>query len=229
MKQLVVFDAYGTLFDVYSIAQKAEQLFPQQGLALANLWRDKQIEYTRLVSLSDPNPTEGSKYFVSFWDLTQKALDYCCARLGLTLTPSLRDELMGAYDRLKPFEENKEVLMKLKALGRQTAVLSNANALMLNRVIEHAELSPCFDHIISTEPARQYKTHPRSYARVSEYFSTPPEQILFVSSNAWDAMGASWFGWDTFWLNRQNLPQETLGPKPAYTGQSLWDVLRFID
>ena len=229
MKQLIVFDAYGTLFDVYSIAQAAEQLFPSHGVALANLWRDKQIEYTRLISLSDPGNPNGSKYFEPFWDLTQKALDYSCSRLQLPLTPSARAQLMTAYDHLSPFEENANVLMQIKALGRQTAVLSNANASMLKRVIDHAQLTLYFDRIISIESARQFKTHPLSYGLVHEHFSTPPQNVLFVSSNAWDVLGATWYGWDTFWLNRQGLPFETIGPRPAYTGSSLVDLLLCMD
>jgi 2-haloacid dehalogenase len=229
MKKLIVFDAYGTLFDVYSIARQAEQLFPSHGMALANLWRDKQIEYTRLISLSDPSNPLGSAHFEPFWDLTQKALAYSCERMKLTLTAQAREQLMMAYDHLSPFEENEEVLKTLKTLGRQTAILSNANVFMLERVIEHAKLTHYFDQVISIESVRQFKTHPRSYGLVHERFSLEAKEILFVSSNAWDALGATWFGWDTFWLNRQGLPDETLGPRPAYTGASLKDLLHFID
>ena len=136
---------------------------------------------------------------------------------------------MTAYDHLSPFAENKEVLIQLKKLGRQTAVLSNANMSMLKRVIDHAELTLYFDKIISIESAKQFKTHPKSYGLVHENFSISPQHVLFVSSNAWDAMGATWYGWDTFWLNRQGLPNETLGPKPAYSGRSLVDMMLCID
>ena len=175
MKKLIVFDAYGTLFDVYSIARQAEQVFPSHGVALANLWRDKQIEYTRLISLSDPSNPLGSAHFEPFWDLTQKALAYSCARMKLTLTAQAREQLMTAYDHLSPFEENEEVLKTLKALGRQTAILSNANANMLKRVIEHAELTPYFDQVISIESVRQSKPTPGVTAWCMSVFPCSPK------------------------------------------------------
>ena len=106
MIRLVVFDAYGTLFDVYSISSLAESLFPGQGQALSVLWRDKQIEYSRLISLSDPMNPMGSRHYQSFWDLTRLGLQYACQRLELELTPAKQKLLMDQYAQLTPFPEN---------------------------------------------------------------------------------------------------------------------------
>ena len=114
MIRLVVFDAYGTLFDVYSVGAMAESLFPGQGASLSILWRDKQIEYSRLISLSDPLNPLGSRHYQSFWDITRLALQYSCQRLQLELTPAKQKQLMDQYSHLQPFEENLEVLQSLK-------------------------------------------------------------------------------------------------------------------
>jgi 2-haloacid dehalogenase len=114
--RVVVFDAYGTLFDVYSIGALAEKFYPGQGAALSVLWRDKQIEYTRLISLSDPNP-EGSRHYQSFWDVTRASLRYALARLGLAHTDANEDALLAQYAQLSPFPENLGVLQALRQRG----------------------------------------------------------------------------------------------------------------
>ena len=114
--EVVVFDAYGTLFDVYSIGALAEKLYPGQGAALSVLWRDKQIEYTRLISLSDPNP-QGSRHYQSFWDITRASLRYALARLGLAHTSANEDALMAQYAQLTAFPENLGVLQALRQRG----------------------------------------------------------------------------------------------------------------
>ena len=123
MIRLVVFDAYGTLFDVYSVGEMAESLFPGQGSALSILWRDKQIEYSRLISLSDPLNPMGSRHYQSFWDLTRLALQYSCQRLKLELTPATQKQLMDQYSHLQAFPENLEVLQTLKQSGMLSLIL----------------------------------------------------------------------------------------------------------
>ena len=108
--QAVVFDAYGTLFDVYSIGALAEQLYPGQGAAISVLWRDKQIDYTRLITMSDPHRAEGSRHYQSFWDITRSALLYTLERFKLNAQPEHIDALMGQYAKLTPFAENVGVL-----------------------------------------------------------------------------------------------------------------------
>jgi len=221
----VVFDAYGTLFDVYAIGALAEQLYPGQGAAISVLWRDKQIDYTRLITMSDPHRPEGSRHYQSFWELTRLALDYTLARFKLDAKPDNIAALMGQYAKLTPFPENLGVLQRLKERGITTAILSNGSPEMLNTAVTHAGMSELIDHIISVDPLRLFKTSPEAYGLVQHTIPVKVEEILFVSSNGWDALGATWFGFTTLWVNRQQLPFETIGPKPTHTGNDLTRVL----
>jgi 2-haloacid dehalogenase len=228
MIKAVVFDAYGTLFDVYSISALAEHLYPGQGASISTLWRDKQIEYTRLISLSDPHNPAGSRHYQPFWELTRLSLRYTLARLKLELTPANEDALMGQYAHLTAFSENLAVLQTLKAKGFATGILSNGNPEMLDSAVSSAGMKNLLDHVISVDTIKQFKTSPSSYALVTQYFPVQSDEILFVSSNAWDALGATWHGFQTLWVNRQGLPHETLGPKPTYTGADLTQVLHVL-
>jgi 2-haloacid dehalogenase len=221
----VVFDAYGTLFDVYAIGALAEQLYPGQGAAISVLWRDKQIDYTRLITMSDPHRPEGSRHYQSFCELTRLALDYTLARFKLDAKPDNIAALMGQYAKLTPFPENLGVLQRLKERGITTAILSNGSPEMLNTAVTHAGMSELIDHIISVDPLRLFKTSPEAYGLVQHTIPVKAEEILFVSSNGWDALGATWFGFTTLWVNRQQLPFETIGPKPTHTGHDLTRVL----
>ncbi len=225
--RLVVFDAYGTLFDVYSIGALAERLYPGQGAALSVLWRDKQIEYTRLISLSDPNP-EGSRHYQSFWDLTRASLRYALARLGLVHTHANEDALMAQYAQLTAFPENLGVLQALHQRGVATAILSNGSPEMLQSAVHSAGMSELLDAVLSVDSVRQFKTTPTSYQMVQDHFGFAPADVLFVSSNAWDALGATWFGFTTLWVNRQGLPPEDIGPAPHHTGRDLTAVLQVL-
>ena len=130
----VVFDAYGTLFDVYSIGALAEKLYPGQGAAIANLWRDKQIEYTRLITMSDPHSAGGSKHYQSFWDITHLSLQYTLQRLKLDATDANVDALMQQYAQLTAFPENIGVLQALKARGDRKSTRLNSSHLRLSRM-----------------------------------------------------------------------------------------------
>ena len=228
MIKAVVFDAYGTLFDVYSIGALAERLYPGHGSVIATLWRDKQIEYTRLISLSDPAGAGGSRYYQSFWSLTEAALAFALARLKLHAAPEHVAALMQQYAALAPFPENLAVLRAVKAMKIATGILSNGSREMLDSAVVSAGMQGLLDCVISIDEVQQFKTHPASYALASQHFSLPPEEILFVSSNAWDALGATWFGFITLWVNRQALPNETIGPPPHHFGSDLTQVLRVL-
>ena len=223
----VVFDAYGTLFDVYSIGALAEKFYPGQGAALSVLWRDKQIEYTRLISLSDPNP-EGSRHYQSFWDITRASLRYALERLGLARTHANEDALMAQYAQLSPFPENLGVLQALRQRGVAAAILSNGSPEMLQSAVHSAGMSELLDAVLSVDSVRHFKTTPTSYQIVTNHFGFAPADVLFVSSNAWDALGATWFGFTTLWVNRQGLPTETIGPAPHHTGRDLTAVLQVL-
>jgi 2-haloacid dehalogenase len=221
--QAVLFDAYGTLFDVYSVASLGEQLFPGHGQALSVLWRDKQIEYSRLVTTSD----DGAHY-QPFWDLTRAGLRYACKRLGLALAPEREEQLMNQYRHLSAFPENHEVLRALKRRGVVTGVLSNGDPAMLEVAVKSAGLSAVLDHVISVDSIRKYKTHPQAYALGEQVCGLPAGRIVFVSSNSWDALAATWYGYQTLWVNRQGLPFEELGTEPTRTASSLREVLEFF-
>ena len=228
MIRLVVFDAYGTLFDVYSISSLAESLFPGQGQALSVLWRDKQIEYSRLISLSDPMNPMGSRHYQSFWDLTRLGLQYACQRLELELTPAKQKLLMDQYAQLTPFPENLAVLEALQSLQIPAAILSNGSPDMLQAAVSSAGMVHVIDKVLSVDEVRQFKTSPQSYGLVADHYKVDIREVLFVSSNCWDALGATWFGLKSFWVNRQGMPFETLGPRPTYSGRSLRDILTLI-
>jgi len=218
----VLFDAYGTLFDVYSVAMQAEQLFPGCGDKLAVLWRDRQIEYTRIVSMSGP------AHYRPFWELTRAALRNACARLNLALQPDAEERLMNEYRHLSAFPENREVLQELNRRGIPTGILSNGDPEMLDVAVKSAGLQDLLQHVVSVHGIRRYKTDPATYALGTAALNLPAREVLFVSSNAWDAIGATWAGYTTLWVNRASMPLDPLGTTPTHTGRSLRDVLPLL-
>jgi len=216
----VLFDAYGTLFDVYSVGVVAERLFPGMGERLGVLWRDKQIEYTRVTSMSGQAR--------SFRDCTRAGLRYAARRFDLVLDDAAERELMGAYERLSPFAENHAVLVELRRRGVRTGVLSNGDRDMLEAVVRHAGFSELLDPVLSVEGTGRFKTDPATYALGTRALSCDAGDVLFVSSNCWDAIGATWFGYTTLWINRFGLPLDDLGARPTRTGTQLTDVLAFF-
>jgi len=221
----VVFDAYGTLFDVYSIQVLADTLYPGQGSDIAVKWRDKQIEYTRLITQSDPHNALGSQYYRPFWELTRLSLEYSLDRLKLDRASRQVEKLLQQYAHLTPFKENLAVLKKIKSMGLTTAILSNGSMDMLTSAVKSAGMQDVLDHIISVDPIRLFKTSPESYGLVQQTIAVNKDEVLFVSSNSWDALGATWFGFTTHWVNRQGLPFEALSPQPHFSGSDLTSVL----
>lgn len=218
--QAIVFDAYGTLFDVYSIGALAEKRFPGRGEALATLWRDKQIEYTRLRTMCS--------MYKPFWEVTQDALVFSCKKLGLALDFDAQHALMAQYAKLPPFPENLGVLDQLRSQGFKLAILSNGNPQMLEAVVKAAGMQSHFQHLLSVDSVRKFKTAPEAYQLGTDMFGLPAKNILFVSSNCWDVCGATWFGYTTFWVNRAAAPLEELGVAPHAEGRSLTDLLAFV-
>ena len=216
----VLFDAYGTLFDVYSVGLLAEQLFPGHGERLALLWRDKQIDYTRLLTMSGR--------YRPFWEVTRAGLRYAAARLGLPLDAALEERLMNQYRHLSAFPENRDVLVELKRRGIVAGILSNGDPEMLGVAVKSAGFSGLLSHVLSVHGVQRFKTDPAAYALGPQALKLPAAQILFVSSNGWDAIGATWYGYTTLWVNRAELPLEQLDTPPTRTGTSLRDVLDFF-
>ena len=218
----VLFDAYGTLFDVYSVAMLAEQLFPGQGERLAVCWGDKQFEYTRLVSMS------GTAHYRPFWEITRAGLRHAALRLGLALDAAAEERLMNQYHHLSCYPENKAVLQALKARGVPAGILSNGDPQMLAVAVKSAGLDGLLDPLLSVHETRRYKTDPAAYALGPAAMDLPARDILFVSSNGWDAIGATWFGYTTLWVNRAGLPPEQLDTETTRSGSSLRAVLDFF-
>jgi 2-haloacid dehalogenase len=216
----VLFDAYGTLFDVHSVALRAEQCFPGCGERLSQLWRDRQIEYSRLVSMSGR--------YQPFWDLTRAALRNAAQRLGLALSMPDEDSLMNEYRHLSAFPEAAEVLRALRGRGVRTGVLSNGDPPMLAIAVRSAGFVDWLDPVLSVHGVQRYKTDPAAYALGPSALDLPARDILFVSSNGWDAIGATWYGYTTLWVNRAGLPLDPLGTEPTRTAASLRAVLEFF-
>ena len=216
----VVFDAYGTLFDVYAVEARLETLFPGKGRALALRWRERQIDYTRLRTLSDR--------YIDFWTITVDALDYACEAEQATLDSGRRGELLAFYERLPAHPEVPAVLRGLRAHGLPLGVLSNANETMLERALAAAGIRDLFAHVLSVERVRKFKTAPEAYQLAPDAFGAPVARLVFVSSNGWDAAGATWFGYRAFWINRAGAPLERLGVAPAGIGRSMEDLAGFL-
>ena len=216
----VLFDAYGTLFDVYSVALLAEQLFPGQGQRLSTLWRDKQIEYTRLRGMA-------GKY-KPFWGITRDALQYACEALKLDLTEQKQSELLQAYSNLTAYPENASVLQALKDKGIKTGILSNGNPEMLDIAVRATNFEHLLDAVLSVDSLQTFKIHSSVYQMGLDHFGVDVAETLFVSSNCWDACGATWFGLPTLWVNRANMPMERLDVSPQFVGRDLNDVLSLI-
>jgi 2-haloacid dehalogenase len=216
----VLFDAYGTLFDVYSVGLLAEQLFPGQGSALALLWRDKQIDYTRLLTLSGRYKT--------FWEVTRDGLRFAALRLNLTLDKVAEERLMNQYRHLSAFPENREVLLELQRRQVPSGILSNGDPEMLTVAVKSAGLEDLLHPLLSVHAVRRFKTDPAAYALGPQALKLAAREILFVSSNGWDAIGATWFGYSSLWVNRSGAPLEQLDTEPTRSGTSLRDVLDFF-
>jgi len=216
----VLFDAYGTLFDVYSVGLAAEQLWPGRGDALALLWRDKQIDYTRLCSMSGR--------YRPFWDLTRAGLRFAAQKLALPLDRAAEDRLMNEYRHLSAFPENREVLQALAQRGVRAGILSNGDPEMLAVAVRSAGLQDLLNPVLSAHGVQRFKTDAAVYQLGPQALGLPAKKILFVSSNGWDAIGATWFGFTTLWVNRAGAPLEQLDTTPTHTGRNLRAVLDFF-
>lgn len=195
-----VFDAYGTLFDVHSVVEAAREV-TDDPVALSATWRQKQLEYTWLRALMGR--------YEDFWAVTESALRYAIRRLRLTASEAQILRLIEAYLTLACFPEVKAALERLE--GRPRGILSNGSPKMLAAAVESSGLSRHLEHVISVDRIKTYKPSPRVYALGPETLSIPASELVFVSSNAWDVVGAKAFGYQVAWCNRLNAPAEELG------------------
>ncbi|HEY6241870.1 MAG TPA: haloacid dehalogenase type II [Burkholderiales bacterium] len=204
----LVFDAYGTLFDVHSVVSLCEQSWPGKGLTLSQLWRTKQLEYTWQRSLM--------RRYEDFARITEASLRYACLALGLAIDEERSRSLMGAYLELSTFPEVRDALAALKAAKLRLAILSNGSPAMLRPLVVNAGLGDLIGTVISVDQRKIYKPAPTVYRLAVEKLRTPKTAIGFVSSNCWDACGAKSFGFRTFWINRGAAPVDELGAVPDH-------------
>ena len=217
----LVFDAYGTLFDVHSVARLAESFWPGRGAALSAAWRTKQLEYTWLRSLMGQ--------YEDFNRVTISSLAWAMESMGLAEDERATRALIEEYRRLATFPE---VPAALESLSRRCAlaILSNGHPEMLEAVVAHNGLRERFrGGVLSVHPARVFKPAPRVYALAEEALGVPRSMMGFVSSNGWDAAGAKSFGFRVVWINRAGTPVERLGVRPDAVVTSLAEIEPQLD
>lgn len=189
-----VFDAYGTLYDVHSVASATEKAFPGHGDAITQVWRMKQLEYTWLRSLMGR--------YEDFWQVTRESLDYTLDTLGLQASPELFETVLDAYLHLSPYPEAKEALRALRRDGHQLAILSNGSQAMLDALVRNTGFDGVLDAVISVDDKRIFKPSPESYSLVETRLGVAPADVVFVSCNPFDVGGAKAFGFQVAWIER---------------------------
>lgn len=201
-----VFDAYGTLFDVNSPAQREMATLGDRAVALAQLWRQKQLEYTWLRSLMGRH--------ADFWQVTGDGLDYALATLGIT-DGALRERLMQLYLTLDAYPDVAACLEKLRAGGRATAILTNGSPQTIDAAVAHSGLGPLLDQVLSVESVGIFKPHRSVYQLAVDRLGVEASRICFVSTNSWDALGAADFGFQVVWMDRFGRQPDRLPGKPV--------------
>lgn len=206
-----IFDAYGTLFDVASAARNAaaepgRESFAAHWPTIAANWRLKQLQYTWLRALTERH--------ADFWEVTQDGLDWALEAEGLDGDSDLRERLLQLYWELEAFAEAPKMLKTLKDAGKTTAILSNGSPAMLDAAVSSAGLRDLLDDVLSVETVGIFKPARAVYDMVGERFGCAPEEVLFVSSNGWDAAGAADYGFRTVWVNRAGEPVDRLPARP---------------
>jgi 2-haloacid dehalogenase len=202
----IVFDLYGTLYDTAGVARACEHAFPTNGARLAAAWRAKQLEYTWLRSLMER--------YADFETVTEDALRFCCAELGLALDAGTARTLCDQYLRLPPFPDMPATLRRLRDAGLPLVVVSNGSHRTLAQVIGNSGMKWGFDQLISADDVRVFKPHRKVYLLAEQRMGCAREHLLYVSANGWDAAAASLFGFPVCWINRQPKPFEQLGAAP---------------
>ena len=211
--EAIVFDAYGTLYDVHSVRQRCEAFFPAKGAQLSTLWRAKQLEYTWQRSLM--------RRYAPFSTVTREALAYACEALGLDLTAERMEALMAEYLMLSMYPEVPQAMKRLQ--GRKLAILSNGSPDMLEPLVAHSGLE--LDAVLSVDEVKVFKPAPEVYDIAVRKLQVKKENIGFVSSNCWDALGAGAYGFASFWVNRSGQPLDRLGVQPRQVVTSLHEIL----
>lgn len=208
MKQIkgIVFDLYGTLYDVHSVASACSRHFPGRGLEISMLWRQKQLEYTWLRSLMGQ--------YITFEQATEDALRFVAKHLKLEMGDEVHAALSNEYLNIKPYPEVPATLVTLQSLGVPLAILSNGSVNSIRSVVGNSGLTDRFDHLISVADVQIFKPHRSVYELAENKLGLHRSEILFVSSNSWDASGARHFGYQVCWVNRSANTFDELGQQP---------------
>jgi 2-haloacid dehalogenase len=215
----VAFDAL-TVFDPSSVTAVGEAMFPGQGGVLTAAWRTRQFEYTWL-------RTAAGRYD-EFHGVTGDALVFAARSLKLELTAARHQRLMEAFLDMKAYPEARAALIGLRQRGLRLAFLTNMTAAMVENAVSNAKLDGLFEAVLSTDRVRAYKPDPRAYQMGVDAFGLARDAIVFAAFGGWDAVGAKWFGYRTFWVNRVAAPREQLGIEADGTGRDLDDIARFL-
>jgi len=214
----IVFDAYGTLFDVNSAAEKCKGKIGDKWEGFANFWRTTQLEYTWLRSLM--------KRHKDLWQVTADSLDK--SMKAFKIDSSMKNELLNLYKVLSPYPEVKEVLKKLKAKEYKLAILSNGTPALLSKLVKSSNLENIFDDLFSVEEVKIYKPDPKVYDIPVKKYQIKPDEVAFLSSNTWDVSGGGNYGYNAIWVNRNNNIFDNLDYKPKNEIKNLKQLIEVI-
>jgi len=215
----VAFDGF-PIIDPRPVFAKLEEMFPEKGSDLGNIWRTRQFEYTWLRTL-------GGRY-VDFWQVSEEALVFAAKARGVDLSVARRDQLMQSWLTLKAWPDVAPALQQLKNAGIRMAFLSNLTEKMLDAAVKNSGLEGYFEQHLSTDRVKAFKPASTAYQMGVDAFKLEKAEIAFAAFAGWDASGAKWFGYPTFWVNRQNMLMEELGIAPDGVGSGLSDLVEFV-
>ena len=214
----IIFDAYGTLFDVNSAAEKCKDKIGDKWEGFANYWRTTQLEYTWLRSLMNRHK--------DFWQVTKDSLDK--SMKAFNIDPSMRDELLNLYKVLSPFEEVPEILKTLKEKKFKLAILSNGTPALLNELIKNNNLDNIFDDLFSIEQVGIYKPDSKVYDIPIQRYRVKKNEIAFLSANTWDVSGGGNYGYQSIWVNRNKNIFDNLDYKPKNEIKDLSELIKLV-
>ena len=214
----IIFDAYGTLFDVNSAAEKCRDRIGDKWESFANFWRTTQLEYTWLRSLM--------KRHKDFWQITEESLDKSIKTYKID--PSMKNDLLDLYKTLSPYEEVEEVLKKLKVKNFKLAILSNGTPSLLDELVKSNNFENLFDDLFSIEQVGIYKPDSKVYDMPIKKYKIEKNEVVFLSANTWDVSGGGNYGYNSIWVNRNNNIFDNLDFVPKYQIKTLRDLLDIL-
>ena len=214
----IIFDAYGTLFDVNSAAEKCRDKIGDKWESFANFWRTTQLEYTWLRSLM--------KRHKDFWQITEESLDKSIKTYKID--PSMKNDLLDLYKALSPYEEVQEVLKKLKEKNFKLAILSNGTPSLLDGLVKSNNFENLFDDLFSIEQVGIYKPDSKVYDMPIKKYQIQKKDVVFLSANTWDVSGGGNYGYNSIWVNRNNNIFDNLDFVPKYQIKTLRDLLDIL-